>query len=222
MTIKALLVRYILLAVCLVGLGAAHSALLEHVPAIARHYAPPYVPLVKEEANKRATETYKASTTNCDNPSDYMGEYLCKMRLTPSAPESVEQLERKEYESHRWLYTQREILPLQEKLETATRLGFGMLYFIIAISALILTWRSFKSSRLPGLFGRIQDRRRSVRFRSNLKDVLAGHRLRNAEDEFRALKNLHDNGLITDDMFAMRKEELRMKLDGNEIFRPKV
>jgi hypothetical protein len=46
----------------------------------------------------------------------------------------------------------------------------------------------------------------------------AGHKLRQAEKEFVTLNNLHDNGLISDDIFLKRKAELTAALGSDEMF----
>mgnify|MGYP001154135784 CR=1 FL=1 len=53
---------------------------------------------------------------------------------------------------------------------------------------------------------------------NDLKALGANRKVRQAESDFQTAKNLHDNGLISDEMFEKRKTELKEALSANKVF----
>jgi hypothetical protein len=122
---------------------------------------------------------------------------------------------------HHQGFHQAEIYPRTVELEGRYLTYFErfLAFLWIAAAAAFLMW--CRSTLLP-IVGRF---RAKLRDRSSLsvdlQSIGANRRVRQAESDFATLKNLHDNGLINDEMFNLRKEELKAALTSNKVFQQK-
>jgi hypothetical protein len=95
---------------------------------------------------------------------------------------------------------------------------FEVFYIVVSIAALLVFALWFKATLLPRLVAvkdLVKERTPSV---GDLKDIGANRKVRQAESDFQTLKNLHENGLIDDEMFEKRKAVLKEALSANRAF----
>ena len=102
-------------------------------------------------------------------------------------------------------YEYQEVQPVARRVRDATDVGFGMVYAALALGALwaFKTWFAVNVwPRLVSLVGPLQAS-------LNLSETRATRRLRRAQEEFRTLKSLRDDGLIGEELFVARKNKLK-------------
>jgi len=179
---------------------------------IAVKAAPPYVPLSDERA---LAEAFAACL---DDPKlGGLSFTTCETIYENPSPELLKSA----HESHSLAFDRAEVFPRYEELQDQYLTYFeGFLVFLgLVAAAVFLLW--CRSTLLP-LALRFSAK---LRDRSNLSAGIetfgATRQVRQAESDFATLKNLHDNGLIDDEMFNLRKEELRVALTANKVFQPK-
>lgn len=95
---------------------------------------------------------------------------------------------------------------------------FVVLYGLLAIYPLSVITNFLKAEGMENARHNLGKMKEIAPSAPNTKGLTAGLKLRQAQSDFVTLKNLHDNGLITDEMFAQRKDELKAALGSNEIF----
>lgn len=91
-------------------------------------------------------------------------------------------------------------------------------FYVVAFAAVVVSFLWFKSVLLPRLIAVKDVVKERTPSASDLKALGANRRVRQAESDFHTLKNLHDNGLINDEMFEKRKAELKEALSANKVF----
>jgi len=91
-------------------------------------------------------------------------------------------------------------------------------YHATAFAAVVVFLLWFKSVLLPRLVALRDVVKERTPSASDLKALGANRKVRQAENDFHTLKNLHDNGLINDEMFEKRKAELKEALSANKVF----
>jgi hypothetical protein len=179
---------------------------------IAHRAARPYVPLSDENA---LAEAFVA----CRNYSELHALSFDECETLYENPSS--ELLKSAHESHRLVFDRAEIFPRFEELQDQYLTYFErfLVFLGLVAAAVFLLW--CRSTLLP-LVLRFSAK---LRDRSNLSAGIetfgATRQVRQAESDFATLKNLHDNGLIDDEMFNLRKEELRVALTANKVFQPK-
>lgn len=189
MTGRSLFSRCAWLVVGLLCVAVLHAALRLISNDIATRFVRPYVPLTKEGAFTRAVQVCNQSgirpyTENCSMPSD--GSISTEMV------------------AHKADYEYREFEPVKERIDDVTNIVLGMVYAALGLSALWAFKSWFGANIWPMLAGFVRPLRASL----DLSERGASWRLRRAEKEFRTLKSLHDDGLISEDVFVTRRNKL--------------
>ena len=189
MTGRAFFSRCAWLTVALICAGALHLALSLNAQSIATPLVKAYVPLTKEVAAKQAIEACNGSVRRYSED--------CSM---PSESSVLTWMERDKAN-----YEYQEVQPVARRVRDATDVGFGMVYAALALGALwaFKTWFAVNVwPRLVSLVGPLQAS-------LNLSETRATRRLRRAQEEFRTLKSLRDDGLIGEELFVARKNKLK-------------
>lgn len=180
---------------------------------IAHRAARPYVPLSDENALaeafvecqnysvRRALSSFTACEMLYENPSS---------ELLKSA-----------HESHRLAFDRAEIFPRFEELQDQYLTYFErfLVFLGLTATAVFLLW--CRSTLLPLAVKFHAKLRARSSLSTGIETFSATRQVRQAESDFATLKNLHDNGLIDDEMFHLRKEELRLALTANKVFQSK-
>lgn len=111
-----------------------------------------------------------------------------------------------------------EIASQIRKTEDYIDMVFVVLYGLLAMYPLSVITNFLKAEGMDNARNNLGKMKEVAPSAPNIKGLTAGRKLRQAETDFVTLKNLHENGLITDEMFAKRKEDLKAALGNNEIF----
>lgn len=193
MTGKSLFSRYAKLAFALVCVGALHLTIWLNVEKVARPFVPAYVPLTKNEAIKRAGKSCESSFQqyfkDCSTPSEE--DILSETRMNEA---------RYEYE---------ELRPFEEKVRDVASVVLGIGYAALALAAL---W-AFKSWFVLNIWPMLAAFFRRLHTSLDLSERGATRRLRRAEEDFRTLKSLLDDGLIAEDVFIARRNKLKAAIN---------
>lgn len=189
MTGKNLFSRYAKLAFALVCVGALHLTIWLNAEKVARPFVQAYVPLTKNEAIKRAVKScesrFQAYFTDCSTPSE-------------------EDISR-EIQINEERYQYRELRPIEEKIRDVASIMFGIVYAALALVGL---W-AFKSWFAMNIWPMLAVFFRRLHTSLDLSEREATRRLRRAEEDFRTLKSLRDDGLIAEDVFIVRRNKLK-------------
>ena len=198
MTGRGLLSRCAWLILGLIFAGALHLTLRLLASDIATQFAQAYVPLTKEEA-------FKLAVNSCDG--SIIRRYQENCSVPNGSTVSVEM------ERHKAEYDYRKFSPVKERVQDVTDFALGMVYAALALAAIwaFVSW--FTTNVWPMLAGVIG----SVRNSLDLSEKSTAWRLRRAEEEFRTLKSLRDDGLIAEEVFAARKGKLKAAIKGNPV-----
>jgi hypothetical protein len=234
MKLKNLLVRWFWLAIIAIGLVAAHIKSTENADAIAeQQLAPAYVPLTDAvvyewsaniyngqiQNTQRQLAEWQACTAQQAKNQDYWAIRSCGSR-----PEEVTVMSQAEllafgHKVHRDAFVKAEVAPRIGEVKNFLAWAFGIAYLTVGLFALLAFRKWFTSELLPiarrGL-GKIKD---AASIPHDLGEFNANRKLRQAESDFLTVKNLYDNGLITEEMLLQRKAELTAVLDSNQLFR---
>jgi len=196
MTGRALFSRCAFLTFCLIFAGALHLTLSLNANDIAKPFVQAYVPLDKKQAIKQAVN-------NCEKSAGFQFALVdCSI---PSKEDILMQISR-----HREAYEYGELQPVVKNVRNVTDFALGSVYAALALGALWALIRWFGSNIWPKLAKSAGPLRTSLlRASLNLSERGAARRLRRAEEEFRTLKSLRDEGLITEDVFVARKNKLK-------------
>ena len=177
------------MTVVLICAGALHVALSLNAYSIATPLVKAYVPLTKEAATKQTTEA-------CDRSLRRYNEDCS----TPSESSVLTWMERDKTN-----YEYQEVHPVARRVRDATDIAFGMVYAALALGAI---W-AFKSWFGVNVWPRLVSLVGPLRASLNLSETRATRRLRRAQEEFRTLKSLRDDGLISEELFVARKNKLK-------------
>jgi hypothetical protein len=194
MTGKGLFSKLAGLAVVLLCAGALHLAISLMAEDIARIFVPIYSPIGKEEAKELAVKT-------CQSDSNYRYSWQpykdCSM---PSKEDITMQIQ-----GHERDYKNYTLGPVKEIVLNVTNFVIGTMYAAVSVIGLwaIKTW--FVANLWPKISGLLRPLHRTL----NLSEMSATRRLRRVEAEFRTLKSLRDDGLITEEVFVSRKNKLK-------------
>ncbi|HJV02083.1 MAG TPA: hypothetical protein VJ752_16205 [Burkholderiaceae bacterium] len=231
MSLKDLLKRLVFLLVLTALLAIGQTILHKNVSNIAeRLFAPSYIPIADNEAlaagrsafeervaeNARKREKWKDCAANTD---EYLVGSLCQYLVA----ENIESQDEAKWvsvghEIHRNLFLWNEVRPHEAKAENLINWIFGILYFSLVLFVLLGFKRWLTSSVVP----RIRKRLEGIdvtRIGGVFRGMNARRKLRKAESDFITAKNLYENGLITEEMFLMRKNKLKHLLGHNALFR---
>ena len=211
-TTQRLIACWIALGLALLGGNHAHDALQKEAVVIAAKEAPPYVSVSDVEAVRLRYEACKRDLSF--EVMLFEAGSSCQEHFSKPVNEIAEDAQ----EIHRASYVEREVKSRVDARQSELRKNLETFYYglIIAASAAFLLWcKSTVFPRLVALKNAIYEHAPSAK---NLKALGANRKVRQAESEFVTLKNLHDNGLINDEMFEKRKEVLKASLSGNQVF----
>lgn len=108
----------------------------------------------------------------------------------------------------------------QRQVDNYIDMVFVVLYGLLAMYPLSVITKFVRDEGVENARHNLRKIKESVPLppTHNIKGLNAERKLRQAEADFVSLKNLHDNGLITDEMFSQRKAKLKAALASNEIF----
>lgn len=223
MSFKVVMARLFWAAVVIGGLVGLWVTATIYSGEVAALSAPAYIPLPEEEVFKQAgVECIRpaAASSGCVQPT------IAREVTTGSAIEDypnykaakAEQLLlniqlSKVRDPHESEYWEKEIRPRAETFEIAVAImlsAVGILVLLYAGRAFV-TWYSARrgegGTQAAETFKGVGDVVQAV------KSQATSRKMRSAEREYRTLKNLHDNGLISDEKFDKRKNELRSILE---------
>lgn len=82
----------------------------------------------------------------------------------------------------------------------------------IAMYTIPLLVIAFDARRYQGISAWVKRGALVAPLRQTAPDALHTRKLRQAHDEFKVLKELFDNGLITEDVFLQRKDQMKDRL----------
>jgi len=201
MTGRGLLSRYAWLILGLIFAGALHLTLRLMAKDIATQFAQAYVPLTKEEA-------FRLAVSSCD--SSMMRRYQENCSVPSGGAVSVEM------ERHKAEYDYRKFSPVKERVQEVTDFALGVVYAAFALAAFWAFVNWFATNVWPMLAESMGVLRSSL----NLSEKSTAWRLRRAEEEFRTLKSLRDDGLIAEDVFVARKGKLKAAINSNPERKP--
>lgn len=195
MTFKGLFFRWCLLAMMLFSLLILY--LYADRPALAEKFAPPYVaPILRDVL----LEVVK----DCDGSSTYTRNRYYTTDCTPSQTQIKDKLRQ-----HRWHYESAELDPLLKHGESG---AIAVCWLFAAVAAWNF-WRWLRIQRLPRIPGAARALGRLAGL-LKIDERLESRRLQKANVDFTTLKNLFDNGLITEKDFLAKKAALSSSLVG--------
>lgn len=231
MTLKDLLLRGVLSAIFAACLIFVHFTIKQNVSNITEKlFAKPYTSLSDEDAHELGASTYEGLVEDTNRRLEewqecvartegHLERIVCRERPTAVKAAGKSSLIADGHRIHREEFVSSEVKPHIDSTETIIEWVFDIAYAIIGLFVLLifLKWFVFKIQPLAGrVFGKMCA---ATRLSQNLKDIYANRKLRQAEKDFLTVKNLYDNGLITEEMFLKRKDDLMAVLGGNGIFR---
>lgn len=196
MNFKDLFFRWCLLAMMLFSLLILY--LYADRPALAEKFAPPYVAPILADVRQEVAK-------DCEGSSRYTSNSYYTTDCTPSQAQINDKLR-----WHRWHYESAELDPLLEYGNN----GAIAVCWLFAAAAAWNFWRWLRIQRLP----RIPGAARALGSLAGLVKIderLESRRMQKANADFATLKNLFDNGLITEKDFLARKAALSSSLAGN-------
>lgn len=222
MTGKRLLAKWLWLAVFVVGAIATHAVVHTKAFLIAETIGPQYVPPTTEEVYESAgipCERPPGATTGCQE--------LAKPSTSGSAWDRA--MAESEYKSvflslwgaearRKEAFEQKEVQPTAEALRTTFYIVFGVLYAGISLYFLALLKKTFDAQHRQVFGHRLRKLIRAEQLRGTFEGLSGGRKLRQAQNEFFVVKNLYENGLITEAMFLQRKDEIKTRLGSNGPF----
>jgi hypothetical protein len=246
MTKKASPILWIIWLAILASLIVAHIVIKQYkIEVIAEKvFAPPFVSVTDSEALYIGKEDHANRVRNtqlelkrwekcvAENPDDEdslslkneFNRVICRDRPEPVDDASDAQLIANGHRINRASFFQSEVAPRIKPTENYIDIAFACGYAVLAMILVFAFTRWLKFEGVPAMRQNLESMKESVPSLPplpplpNIKALNAGRKLRQAEKEFETLKNLHDNGLITDEMFLKRKAELKASLGGNEMF----
>lgn len=236
MTLKGMLVRLFLLAAGFMCALFVQYTLDRNVNNIAERLAPQYVPLTEEEVYMQAnlpcirpagasvgcTRPVIQKPSSVDPVADGTWDSYVRLRVA-QVDQKLYDLDQQRLDTslalpeakHRSEFRQKEIEPRIDNLTMAFKIGFSLLYAGIVLYTILVMWKWYATQGRLAI-GQGMGKLNEV---AALKGMAANRKLRQAENDFSTLKNLYENGLITEEMFLQRKDQLKSILGSNEVFR---
>ena len=146
---------------------------------------------------------------------DVLIQYMCGKKQDELKAAIASDLIADGHRIHREEFFVSQIKPNVGTVEAIINWTFGLVYACIGLYVLKFFLKWFIAEILPFLR---RGSRRLKEIRSWLPSIKAlseNRRLRRAESDFLTLKNLYENGLITEEMFMARKSALKAVLGEN-------
>lgn len=229
----ASLVNHLLVATFLGGTvyGAHHLFEKGGAEAIARSYAPPYVPLSQDEAQSQARKNLAISTEKYFRIKERRLTDPCYLEIAQFDFEAMRQvrdcrldlrslpqlmkptLDVTAVASRHWEnYVQFELKPAQEKIEERGLILVQGMGALLGLWVAFVTLRWLKGTAIPNLQrGRIRLSNK-LQVGRRIRSISEGHRLDKAKEKIVTLEKLRDSGLISETEFTRRKDLLRNSL----------
>lgn len=210
-TIKKLAICWALLGAVAVMGATVFDAALKEVAATVEKESPPYVAVSDAEAVRLDFE-------RCT----HYGEFELELIRRRSSCEEffsqpIEQIAEVSQNHHRQAYYRDVDYRVNTRdSELRTRRETFFVGLLIVAGVALLLW--FISSVMPRFVAAGKAVRQRAPSFSDLKAMGENRKVRKAESEFATLKNLYENGLISQEMFEKRKDELKAALSSNRMF----
>jgi len=223
MSFRQVVIRWIISAVALFSIVCFYSIAEDKSYDIAEAMAPPY----EEPADE---EVFAAANVECTRPAgaisgctvpvikraasgDYISDYL---RKRAEKYESIGIYRRidDERQRRRLPYYEKEIAPRIEKIEIAAIVVSVLTGALVIAYALLILRNWFRirgSSRLATAIRIVVDSKLLPDFHG----AAGSRKLHRAQSDFLALKNLFDNGLISESTFNRRKTDISASVEGS-------
>lgn len=201
--------KTILLALVLAGLIVGHNAILDNSLDIAKGFASvPYQPVSDEELGLQPLAAVAPHADAVDRV------------LTKAYNSNLEKSNALARYAHYLNYLSTSVRPLQKQIDFYANIAFSLAYLLLAAFTATSFYRWMQAvggvvvsggfRRLCGVAGRLTGG-------LGLKGAIRNHQLGRAEAEFVRLKNLFDNGLVTEAEFLAKKVELASKIRDDNL-----
>jgi hypothetical protein len=212
MTTKKFILSCLVLLAFAWGGYIVYDAKYDAAYGVAHKAARPYVPLSDEDAIAEAF-------AECQNDPELLALSFraCDTIYENPSPKLLKAA----HESHSLAFDRAEIFPRVHELQDQYLTYFErfLVFLGLTATAVFLLW--CRSTLLPLAVKFHAKLRARSSLSTGIETFSATRQVRQAESDFATLKNLHDNGLIDDEMFHLRKEELRLALTANKVFQSK-
>ena len=114
-------------------------------------------------------------------------------------------------------FDEKYVTPIKANVYQKINLGFILVYLSVLLALLISVRRWIRKSGPRAAVNSLMLVAEKVmsKLGTPLRGLLGKSHVRNAEADFLSMKNLHENGLITEDDFNKKKRELQAKIQKN-------
>lgn len=196
-------------------------ALSENAEAAIEMFSPAYVPLSIEEKFRRAELPCKrpfGSSSGCETIARLSSSASAWDKANNTSYINIEYLSLlSEEHKNREAYVHKELKPKAEVLKIGLILAFALHLVGVAMYGIPLLAMPFDSRGNQGITGWAKRAARLAPLKQTTKEALHSRKLRQTHDEFKVMKDLYDNGLITEDVFLQRKAQIKARLAGNDV-----
>lgn len=189
--------------IILIGIIILHNLILDNSEKIASDYAIPYQEISDEEAYSQLLN----------------GRYGAIYREHASKSSISTQ----KFINYR-KYVSQYVAPIQSKIEFAANISFSIIYMISTLFLVKNFYRWIRSDKGIIIFVGLKKFSYfpiNLLSRLGLKKLLLNHQLKLTEKEFLRVKNLFDNGLITEEEFLTKKREIKTKITNDNLLNKK-
>jgi hypothetical protein len=198
MTSRAFRNRMAALLIVLAIVAGTHLGLRLNSTDIARSFATTYVPLSKQEAVERV-QKYCKEISEWSHQRQYCNK-------------SIEDRTAIEQRDHAATYESDVVGRMRDRFDDSVDIVAGFSYAAIALAAAWALLRWFGWNVWPTV-ARALGR---VRVNLGMSDRRAAWQLQRAEKDFRTLKSLRDDDIITEEVFTQRRDRLKAGLKVRE------
>jgi uncharacterized membrane protein len=227
MTFKSLLIRLFWTGVVLGAAIGTHVFLTSRSELLAeKMFAPKYVQPTDDVAYAKGSASHDAlvAETNektevwnrCVETHDPEYVFVCHTRPDEVQPVDRTTLIENGQRMARWVFENNEVEPHVDSVKNGINLVFGILYAGLALltGRTLFTW--FVTEPVPAILRMMSKVKVALPVAMHVKEMKTSRKLRRTENDFTTLKNLFDNGLITEEVFLKRKDELKAVLSEEE------
>lgn len=208
--------RWLGLVAVVVTTTTGAFALAEHAESVVEAFSPVYVPLSIEEKFRRAELPCKppsGSSSGCQTIAELSPAASGWDRSNNDSDIRIEFLSLLlEEQKNRETYVERELKPKVEILKLGLALAYALHLLGVAMYAIPLLLVGVESRRNQGTSSWVRRVAQLAPLRQLARDALRTRKLRQAHVEFKVLKELYDNGLITEAVFLQKKEDMKDRL----------
>jgi len=215
---KTLIVRWIVAGLGLFLLAFGYAGIWQNADPIAKWIAPTYVGLSEEEifrqsnipcvrpVGKKSGCSYpdvETATPTGDEWQDRNNGKLAELERFRQAI-AIQTPEARHYDQ----YFEREVLPRRNRVTLWTGILFSLAAVAISVYVLGGT-RAWCKTVAATDVARVKRRFFKPGWILAVRNTIASRRLRRLDSDFKALYNLHQNGIISDEDFEQMKQALR-------------